>query len=130
MKSKIQNALLAIAVTAGVSFAVSSCSKKSENASPVITLVEPADGESIAVTDSLHIEGNFSDDEGLHEASILVVKSTGDTAFQQYPYVHDLKTYSFHYHFKPSSAGSYTLKVVAEDHDEMRSEKNVSFTVN
>ncbi len=130
MKSKIQNALLAIAVTAGVTFAVSSCSKKSENGAPVITLDEPADGESIAVTDSLHIEGNFTDDEGLHEASILVVKSTGDTAFQQYPYVHDLKTYSFHYHFRPSATGSYTLKVVVEDHDEMRSEKNVSFTVN
>ena len=130
MKSKIQNALLAIAVTAGVTFAVSSCSKKSENAAPVITLDEPADGESIAVTDSLHVEGKFTDDESLHEASILVVKSTGETAFQQYPYVHDLKTYSFHYHFKPSSDGSYTLKVVVEDHDEKRSEKNVSFTVN
>lgn len=129
MKSKNQIVFFSLFIITGLTLIISSCSKKTEKSAPVIKLDEPADGETVAITDSLHIEGNFSDDEGLHEASILVIKSTGDTAFQQYPYVHDLKSYSFHYHFRPSSAGTYNLNIIVEDHDELRSEKNVSFTV-
>ncbi len=130
MKVKIQTVVAGFVVLTALVFAVSSCSKKTENQAPVITLSEPGDGESISITDSLHIMGTLTDDESLHEASILVIGSGGDTAFQEYPVVHDLATYTFHYHFHPTHTGNYTLQVTAEDHDEAHSEKSVSVSVN
>lgn len=117
MNTKIKIAYLAFTFIAILAFTISSCGSKKENAAPVITIEEPEDGVTIPLTDSAHIEGVVTDDESLHELSIVVVKSTGDTVLEAYPNVHDLKTYSFHYHFHPSTVGNYTLHVTAEDHD-------------
>ena len=126
---RTQTIFLALVVIIAITFAVSSCGQK-ENQTPVVTIEEPADNDTISVTDSLHIEGTLTDDESLHEASILVIQSTGDTALLEYPYVHDLKTYDYHYHFHPSSVGTYTVKVTAEDHEEKSSTVIRSITVN
>lgn len=128
MKSTIKKTVTVAATLLSLVFIIASCGKKSENQAPVITIAEPANGDSVALTDSMHIEGNMTDDESLHEAAILVIGSTGDTAFQQYPTVHALKTYTFHYHFHPTSVGSYQLKVVATDHDMKSAEKTVNIT--
>ena len=127
MKKK-QIIFLSLTLIATVACTISSCAKK--NAAPVIDIEEPLNNDSTSVGDSLHIEGKITDDESLHEAGIVIIKSTGDTAFQDYPYMHDLKTYNFHYHFHPTSAGTYTVKVIATDHEELGSEKSVSITVN
>ncbi len=126
---KTQTIFLSLVVITAITFAVSSCGQK-ENQSPVVTIEEPLDNDTISVTDSLHIEGSLTDDESLHEASILVIQSTGDTALQEYPYVHDLKTYDYHYHFHPSVVGTYTVKVTAEDHEEKSATTTRTFTVN
>ena len=124
---QIKTILMSLTLITTIAFAISSCAKK--NAAPVVNIEEPTDNEMVALTDSAHIEGTLTDDEELHEASVLVIKSTGDTALQDYPYVHDLKTYSFHYHFHPVTTGTYTLKVTAIDHAENSTTATRTFTV-
>ena len=126
MKKK-QIIFLSLTLIATVACTISSCAKK--NAAPVIDIEEPLNNDSTSVGDSLHIEGKITDDESLHEAGIVIIKSTGDTAFQDYPYVHDLKTYNFHYHFHLSTAGTYTLRVTAEDHKEKSTTDSRTITV-
>lgn len=111
-------------------FAVSlTACKKDKSTAPLIVISEPDNGASIALSDSLHIEGTLSDDESLHEASVIIKSMAGDTVFSAYPYVHDLKTYNFHYHFHPMNAGMYHLHVNVEDHDENLTTAERSFTV-
>ena len=52
---KNQIVFLGATLIVALSLSISSCGDK-KNQAPVITLEEPADGESIAVSDSLHIE--------------------------------------------------------------------------
>ena len=118
---------LSLTLIATIAFTISSCAKK--NAAPVIDIQEPLNNEMVTLPDSVHVEGTITDDESLHEASIVIIKSTGDTAFQDYPYVHDLKKYDFHYHFHPSTAGTYTLHVTAADHKELKTEKTLTIMV-
>lgn len=129
MKSTIKTTVAIAATVISLVFIMASCSKKSENQAPVISIIEPTTGDSTALSDSVHIEITMTDDESLHEAAILVLGSAGDTAFQQYPTVHALKTYTFHQHFHATAAGSYQLKVVATDHDMKSAEKTVNLSV-
>ena len=126
---KIQIVFLGLTVLSALAITISSCGAK-ENQAPVIDIEEPADNATVTLPDSLHIEFTATDDESLHEMSVLIIQSTGDTVFRQYPMVHDLKTYTFHAHFPPASTGSYTLQVTAEDHDSESSSASRSFTVN
>lgn len=129
MNTKIKITYLAFTFIAILVFTISSCGSKKENAAPVIIIEEPEANDTIIVSDSLHVEGKATDDEGLHELSVLVISSTNDTAFRQDPNVHDLKTYTFHYHFKPSTVGIYTLQVTAADHEEKFSTATSNFVV-
>ncbi len=129
MKTNIKITFLAFTFIAALVITISSCGDKKENQAPVITIEEPGANDTILLSDSLHVEGKATDDEGIHELSVLVISSTNDTAFRQDPYVHDLKTYTFHYHFKPSAIGSYTLQVTAADHEEESSTATRSFVV-
>lgn len=107
---------------------LSSCGDKSNNA-PVVTLTDPENNSTVSLSDSVHIEGKMTDDESLHEASIIIKNTgTGDTVFTQYPTVHDLKTYTFHYHFRPVVVGAYKLSVTTEDHDGKSSVAERDFT--
>ena len=112
---KTQTILMAAFVLFALTATVSSC-KKNENKAPVITLMEPENNSSVTVGNEIHIEGTMTDDESLHEAAILVIKGT-DTVQATYPMVHELTTYDFHVHADATTAGSYTVKVFAEDHD-------------
>ncbi|MCS6933575.1 MAG: DUF4625 domain-containing protein [Chitinophagales bacterium] len=107
--------------------ALLSCQKKSE--APSVTITSPANNATIYLGDSLHIEGKLSDDESLHEAAIRVMAPSGDTVMAEYPSVHDLKTYTFHYHYKPLVTGVFLLQVVAEDHDGNRTVQGRNFSV-
>ena len=122
----ISSALVAVVLLA-INF--SSCKKKAENQAPVVTLNEPDDNSSIAMGDSLHIEGTASDDEELHEMSVLVVSHMGDTVLSDYPYVHGKKTYDFHYHFHPADTGMFHLHITAEDHEEAATHVERMFSV-
>lgn len=116
-----------LAIAAGFIFVVQSCKK--ENQAPVLTLDEPADGESIAITDSLHIEGEATDDKELHEMSILILSHMGDTVYSEYPAVHGLGSYTFHRHYHPTDTGMFHLHIMVSDHDDATAEKQLMFTV-
>lgn len=79
--------------------------------------------------DSTHIEGRASDDEELHEMSVIVKDHMGVTVFADYPTVHALPSYSFHYHFATSDTGMYHLHITAADHDGGLTSKEVMFHV-
>jgi hypothetical protein len=112
---KAQTILMAVVVLLALTASVSSC-KKNENKAPVISLVEPEDNSTVTVGNEIHVEGTMTDDESLHEAAILVIKGT-DTVLATYPTVHELTSYPFHVHADATTAGTYTVKVFAEDHD-------------
>lgn len=112
--------LVALAIT------TNACNKK-ENKAPVISILEPAEGATFTLPDSAHIEGTASDDEDLHEMSVIIKSHMGDTVFAEYPYVHAKKSYEFHYHFATADTGMYHLHVKAADHDGNMDEKEVMF---
>lgn len=123
----------ALIIIAAITISVSSCKKdKDENQAPVITVESPVDNSSITVGTEIHVEGTMSDDDVLHEASILIYRTGVDTPLiANYPMVHDLKTYNFHTHYDaPSVAGIYKVHVKATDHDGAITEKIVTVTVN
>lgn len=113
---KMQTILTVTIALLSITIATPSCSKKAENKAPVITMLEPEDNSSVTVGNEIHVQGTMTDDESLHEAAILVIKGT-DTILASYPTVHELTTYDFHAHADATTAGSYTVKVFAEDHD-------------
>lgn len=117
MRSKIQTIVIAVILFPAMVFIVSSCSKK-ENQAPVVSITEPSDNQMFSIPDSVIITGTVTDDESLHEMSLVIVKATGDTIAKVFPYVHELKTYNFNYEFRPSDAGTYSIQVTAEDHTE------------
>lgn len=125
---KIKNLFFSVQLLTFFAFTISSCSDK-KNEAPVITLDEPANGETIVLGDSIHIEGMVTDDESLHELMIKVSNSAGATVFQSVPAVHNLKSYTFHHHVTPFSADVHTLTITAADHEEVSSTKTVTFTV-
>lgn len=105
-----------ILVTAfALTVAITSCKKNSD--APVVSITSPVNNSSIVLGDSIHIEGKLTDDKSLHEAAIYVMSPGEDTVLKDYPYVHEKKTHSYHYHYKPDSLGVYLLQVIAEDHD-------------
>lgn len=106
---------------------INSCKKNSD--SPVVTITSPTANAGIVLGDSLHIEGKLTDDKSLHEAAVYIMSPGGDTVMKDYPYVHEKKTHSFHYHYKPDSLGIYLLQVVAEDHDANTTISARNFTV-
>jgi hypothetical protein len=96
---------------------VSSCKKKNE--APVIVFSEPEEGEiyHLSTNDSIHCEFTVTDDNSLHELTVVATNPTGTAIFTQNPMVHDLKTYEFHGHPHPTVTGTHTVKVTVSDHD-------------
>lgn len=125
-KQILLTAFIICATIAG--FHLSACKEK-ENLPPVIVVDEPTEGAMTMLPDSTHIEGTVTDDDELHEMSVVVKNHMGDTVLAQYPTVHALKTYIFHYHFTTSDTGMYHLYVTAEDHDGGETIKEVMFHV-
>ena len=125
---KIKNLFLSALVLSAFAFAVSACGDK-KNEAPVITIDEPVDGSTWQVDSTIHIEATVTDDEGLHEMGVYVFNS-GGTVFQEIVSVHDVKTKDYHEHFTIIGAGTYTVKVVAEDHEGLETTKQVGITVN
>lgn len=120
--------LIFLGVSATTVIQFSSC-KKEENKAPVIVVDEPTEGAMTMLPDSTHIEGTVTDDDALHELGVVIKNHMGDTVFAEYPSVHALKTYNFHYHFATSDTGMYHLHVTAEDHEGGEATKEVMFHV-
>lgn len=127
MKRKIVS-LSMVALMAAM-FYTASCGKKHGQSAPVIIVNSPQPNDSIAVSDTVPVLITATDDESLHEMSVIVKTHAGDTVFAEYPYVHALKTFAFTGYFHTNSAGMYHLHVSAIDHDDERTNKEVLFYI-
>lgn len=63
-----------------------------EPAAPEIDITNPPSDVIFNNGDTIHMEGTLSDEDALHEASILI-SDTADTFFIYQPYVHDLQSF-------------------------------------
>lgn len=117
-----------VAVVAAI-FYTASCGKKHGQSAPVITVNSPQLNDSIVVSDTVNISITATDDESLHEMSVIIKTPAGDTVFAEYPYVHALKTFAFTGYFHANSIGIYHLHVSAIDHDNERTNKEISFYI-
>ena len=110
---------------------VASCKKNPGPENPVITLTSPADTLVINVGDTISINGTVTDNESLHEVFISFKNNGSDSVLiNDNPYTHGSKSYTFRYTWYPSYTSTYTLNVIAQDHDLNTTEKDFSFTVN
>jgi acetylornithine deacetylase/succinyl-diaminopimelate desuccinylase-like protein len=124
--------ILAITATAIITFNLTSCSKKDKEV-PVITIAEPSmnDTFSMATEDSVHLEFNVTDNDGLHDVTTNITNASGTNVFTNTDDV-DNSTYHFHQHFHPTNITSptvFTLKINAEDHSGNAANKTVTFVV-
>lgn len=112
---------------------VASCSKKDEGQfPPVVTVTVPLDGQEFVSGSTVSIKGTATDDAGLHEGKIVVVKSADNKElFVKEPGVHDLKSFTFDYSYTPVFSEPTNLKLIATfyDHDDNKTEKIVNFVV-
>ncbi|HLP52980.1 MAG TPA: hypothetical protein VK154_18960 [Chitinophagales bacterium] len=114
MKIKHKFYFLAFVTGFAVLAGVSSCKK--DKTPPLITIMQPTDTTVVTIPDSIHIDISLAEEDGMHEMSIFLIDNTGDTAFVQYPYVHNLLTARYVGNYFPSVAGIYTLYVTASNH--------------
>ncbi len=112
-----------------VASGISSCKKECNTAAPVISVTSPAQGGLIQLPDSIHIEGNVSDDVWLNSLSVTIYGPTEDTVFISHPQVYGQKEFSFTYHYFTGATGNFRLQVAAEDNDGLKAEKELTFTV-
>lgn len=102
--------------------------------SPVITIGEPTEGETVNSGDTLHIEWSANAGEGhdLHEALVILDNVTAGTiAFSDTPEVHGLTTFNYHEHVVPTvtAHSDFELTVTVSDHDGNESTKVVNLHV-
>jgi hypothetical protein len=108
-----------------ISISFFACSKHTHSTTtdatkPIITVAEPTanDTLSLALEPEVHVEFTTTDESGLHELNVLVIKNSTDTLLNDNPTVHDLTTYAYHEHVIPTGIISVTpMKVVITVND-------------
>jgi DNA polymerase III alpha subunit len=114
------------------------CKKHEHNTNdqvkPILTIEEPMVNDTLilSVDPEVHIEFTATDNEGLHELNVLLIKNNTDTILNDNPSVHDLKSYAYHEHVVPTGITNIvSMKVIisAEDHGENKEVKTVDFFV-
>lgn len=81
---------------------------------------------------AISIKRTAADNVGLHEGTIVIVKSANNTElFRQKPSVHDLLTYAIDYTFRPIVTTVADMKVIATfyDHVDNTAEKVVNLKI-
>ncbi|MFZ4545388.1 MAG: hypothetical protein ACOYOA_15150 [Saprospiraceae bacterium] len=114
---------------------IASCTKSHEHegkTAPTISISSPTEGQEFISGAAILIKGTAADDAGLHEGTIVIVKS-GDNAelFRKEPSVHDLLTYAIDYTFTPIVTTATDMKIIATfyDHDDNKTEKVINLKV-
>lgn len=100
--------------------------------SPVITIGEPTEGETVNSGDTLHIEWGATTVHDLHEALVILNNVTAGTiAFSDTPEVHGLTSFNYHEHVVPtvSADSDFRLTVTVSDHEGNQSTKEVNLHV-
>ena len=130
--------LYSILIIFGSTLLLYSCNKNNSSSTddtkPIITIAEPTTNDTITLTlePEVHIEFTITDNVGLHNLSVLIIKNNIDTLMNETPSVSDLKVYSFHEHLMPIGITSLTgFKVIikAEDHSGNMESKVIDFYV-
>ena len=109
-------------------------SSSTDDTKPIITIAEPTANDTISLTleSEVHIEFTVTDNVGLHNLSVLIIKNNIDTLMNETPSVSDLKVYSFHEHLIPIGIASLTgfkVLIKAEDHSGNMESKVIDFYV-
>lgn len=104
------------------------CNKKA-NKAPELTITSPTEWQSFGLGATVPIAGTATDDEALHECSIVVTNQLGDTVYTNYPTVHAQKSFTIGYSFTALDTGTHHLSALFEDHEEAQVSKQVTFTV-
>ena len=87
---------------------------------PVITLTTPTDQQDFAIGDTIFIQGDITDNEGLHELMVMVYQEeSGNTILDYTPTVHDMASFHIDTFVVPTDTVHvhYHLKIEAWDHD-------------
>lgn len=130
MRKTFKSATLILASLATVFF-IQSCDKNEHaSTSPVIIFDEPADSTVIEAGSALHIEGEASDNDALHEGRFQIITDANVTLWDTAVTVHGLKEYHFHMHRHQtvSDTTHATLRATFSDHDELVTTKEVTLT--
>lgn len=136
--TNIKNTTKILALAIATLISLNACHKthadSNDTAKPIITMVEPManDTLSLAVEPEIHVEFTVTDETGLHDVSVLLIKNNTDTLMNETPTVHDLKVFSFHEHVIPTGIASLVpMKVVikAADHGGNVETKTIEFFV-
>jgi hypothetical protein len=133
-----KNTTTFIALMAAILFSFNACHKtqadSNDSTKPVITVVEPMadDTLSLAVEPEIHVEFTVTDETGLHNLSVLLIKNNTDTLMNETPAVNELKVFSFHEHAIPTGIVSLvSMKAIikAADHGGNVETKIIDFFV-
>lgn len=121
----LKSQIFSLVLVSAFSFLIS-CSKNNHTSSndtvkPVITMAEPLpdDTTTLSVEPEVHVEFTVTDEVGLHELSVLVIKNNTDTLMNESPAVSNLKVYAFHEHLIPTGIAAvvpFKAIITASDH--------------
>lgn len=121
-----------LAIAIALTIFTFSCKKA--NQAPVISLNEPAANSTYISGDEVHIEGTTTDDYGLKNGYLSVIKTADSSILFNYS-LSDAATktsYYFHQHYIPTVTASTPMKVyvVFEDKEGLKTSKEIAITVN
>lgn len=136
--TNLKNTTKILALAVAILISLNACHKShadgNDTTKPIITMVEPLanDTLSLAVDQEIHVEFTVTDETGLHDLSVLLIKNNTDTLMNETPAVHDLKVLSFHEHAIPTGIVSLvSMKAIikATDHGGNVDTKTIDFFV-
>jgi hypothetical protein len=91
---------------------------KSDDISPVITLISPTDHQSFSATQMVNVKATITDNEGIHMLHLAVLDNTTNGHLVHTEEHPDEKTYNLNHSFQPQAGRSYTIEIDATDHNE------------
>jgi hypothetical protein len=125
---------LSIFLAIAIALSIFTFSCKKANQAPVISLNEPAANSTYISGDEVHIEGTTTDDYGLKNGYLSVIKTADSSILFNYA-LSDAATktsYYFHQHYIPTVIASTPMKVyvVFEDKEGLKTSQKIDITVN
>ena len=133
-----KNTTKTIAILLATIITLNACHKahtdNSDTTKPVITVAEPMTNDTLSISadPEIHIEFTVTDQAGLHDLSVLLIKNNTDTLLNETPTVHDLTVFSYHEHVMQSGITSLVnMKAIikADDHGGNVETKTIEFFV-
>lgn len=99
---------------------------------PVITITNPAEGETLKSGTTYNITGNLTDDHGLYQGYVLVTNDANGVEIKKQNYeIHGFLRYNFTVPLTPSvtATANYTVTVFFEDHGNNKTTRTVKVKV-